>query len=162
MMDDAIPGEAEDDPAVFPVRPKDWVMDASGRVAQVKNVHALDGAVYADLVIYSHAGDRLGRVSPACGGPKGFEPMCDMADWERCEPPKFPMQPRWVAGDNGRQRLIYWLDRLPSAEYRQPVRRSKSMAAVEADPLRQALQQIADGHNDPRRLAAEILGRQGG
>jgi len=73
--------------------PDAWVVDLTfNRVARVKDVYA-DGD-HLDLVFYERSGDRLGRVSPPMGGPRGFEPACAAENWRLIEPPNFPL-PRW-------------------------------------------------------------------
>jgi hypothetical protein len=60
---------------VFPFRPGDWVSDQSGNVAKVKGVwEGKPGEVLIDLVLYNRSGERIGRDSPAMGGPRTFEP----------------------------------------------------------------------------------------
>lgn len=73
--------------------PGTWVCDG-GRVAKVRDVypptkHEPEGAY--DLVIYARDGKRIGRESPAMGGPRGFEPFCSAANWRQIEEPKFPL-----------------------------------------------------------------------
>ena len=66
-----------------------WVASfESNQIAKVKNIH-LDGSL--DVVIYSRTGDRLGRTSPAMGGPTGFEPCCGADNWTAIAKPKFPL-----------------------------------------------------------------------
>lgn len=64
-----------------------WVADSS-RVARIKNIHD-DGSL--DLVLYSRAGNSIGRQSPAMGGPRGYEPCCDRENWKAIKPPVFPL-----------------------------------------------------------------------
>lgn len=45
----------------------------------------------ADLVLYSPSGSRLGRRSPAVGGPRGFEPWVPVGNWRKIEKPQFPI-----------------------------------------------------------------------
>lgn len=56
------------------------------RIARVKTVYD-DGAL--DLVLYSYTGERIGRESPAMGGPTGFEPYCHSELWEPIAKPDF-------------------------------------------------------------------------
>lgn len=71
-----------------------WVAEANTnyglcfrpQLARVKRVHP-DGSL--DLVFYSCSGLKLGRVSPAMGGPKGYEPCCDAENWEPIGKPDF-------------------------------------------------------------------------
>ncbi len=138
-------------------------MDQSGRVATVKDIHECEGEFLFDLVMYGHAGDRLGRVSPALGGPRTFEPMCPIEGWERVEVPTFPMVPKWVNQPDGTRRAMYWSNRLPPANWKKPKRRAVKLPSglvkeIENERLRQALEKIANGDNDPRTTAREALG----
>ena len=71
-----------------------WVASANAcnglgfrpRIARVKHIHD-DGAL--DLVLYSYDGTRIGRESPAMGGPTGFEPYCSPEGWEPIGKPDF-------------------------------------------------------------------------
>lgn len=64
-----------------------WVADGT-QIARVKFVHE-DGLL--DLVMYDRAGTRLGRTSPAMGGPRHFEPCCSPEGWRPIEEPGFPL-----------------------------------------------------------------------
>lgn len=45
-----------------------------------------------DIVLYDwRTGDKIGRESPAEGGPRHFEPACDAQHWRRIYPPTFPL-----------------------------------------------------------------------
>lgn len=146
---------------LFPFRPGDWVMNQSGRVAKVKAVEEYRDEVTFDLVLYSSRGEKIGRESPSLGGPRTFEPSCSIAGWERCKKPVFPLQPKWVPQEDGSVRAMYWSDRLPPANYRKPMRKGggAALVAIENALLRQALELIADGHNDARALARKTLRR---
>jgi len=72
----------------------DWVAclgedTGTPQIAKVKYLY--ENEPLADLIFYSHTGERLGRVSPAMGGPKGFEPACGLDLWVKIEEPKFEM-----------------------------------------------------------------------
>lgn len=72
--------------------------DAFPTVAVVKDAYVSGGEELLDLVFYSRSGDRVGRVSPACGGPKGFEPCCGAAFWQVIERPDFEALARAIDG----------------------------------------------------------------
>lgn len=80
-----------------PFQSGDWVAEApeSGcpDIAKVKDVYWDDIANewVADLVLYAPSGNRLGRRSPAMGGPRGFEPCVPVGDWRKIEKPQFPV-----------------------------------------------------------------------
>ena len=42
-----------------------------------------------DIIRYDQTGGKLGRVSPAEGGPTSFEPCCPIELWEPIEEPNF-------------------------------------------------------------------------
>lgn len=75
------------------IEPGSWVANFDDqlrpRIARVKDAYELTGESLLDLVLYSHDGTRLGRVSPACGGPTKFEPACSAELWEPIEQPNF-------------------------------------------------------------------------
>lgn len=60
--------------------------DFGAQIGRVKEVH-FDGSI--DIVLYAKTGRRIGRESPAMGGPKGFEPCCCADYWEPIEKPDF-------------------------------------------------------------------------
>jgi hypothetical protein len=45
-----------------------------------------------DAVLYNEDGKKIGRKSPACGGPTNYEPalLCD--DWMPIKKPEFPLE----------------------------------------------------------------------
>lgn len=66
---------------------KDW-----DKIARIKNVHVEKNAIVAlDLVFFNRNGDRLGRVSPALGGPVSYEPCCGADQWIAIREPAFPL-----------------------------------------------------------------------
>lgn len=87
---------------ILPIVQGDWVGREAGgdfEVARVRQAYYEDGMVYADLVPYNLEGENIGRQSPPEGGPKAFEPWCQITDngWRRIERPKFPLR-RYVVG----------------------------------------------------------------
>lgn len=80
-----------------PFKAGDWAAETpeSGRpdIAKVKDVCWDEVAKewVADLVLYAPSGDRLGRRSPAMGGPRSFEPCVPVSGWRRIEKPQFPV-----------------------------------------------------------------------
>jgi hypothetical protein len=142
---------------VFPFKPGDWVQDGCDRIAKIKDVWEDRGQVLLDLVMFDHSGDKLGRVSPVMGGPRTFEPACSAQGWERIAKPDFPIVMTWRDNGNGTVSPRMWGgDRLPPANWKK--RQRKTAVVVRSDDrIRRALQAIADGHNDPRTLALEVL-----
>jgi len=65
--------------------------DLRPQVGQVKHVYpdSFGGGLLADIVLFAPDGRKLGRVSPAMGGPRGFEPACATELWTPIEPPDF-------------------------------------------------------------------------
>lgn len=150
-----------DDRAVtgLPFKPGDWAVDPCGeRVAKVVRVYRCGDDVLLDLSIYSHKGDRLGRTSPAMGGPKRIEPACDAKNWERIAEPDFPITLKWVPGDDGKVSARYWAgNRLPPANYIPRPRKPKAKPVPRhsdfpAQMNREELAHLVDlfnGANDP-------------
>ncbi|MDU8350904.1 hypothetical protein RYA05_03230 [Pseudomonas syringae pv. actinidiae] len=79
-----------------PVEKKNWVMERDVQhpsIGRVKDCY-WDSACQEwviDIVLYSPDGDRIGRSSPAMGGPRSFEPAVPFEYWERIEKPQFPL-----------------------------------------------------------------------
>lgn len=76
---------------------KTWVAqyaqegDRRPQLGQVKHVYpdpSGDGLL-VDVVLFAHAGRKLGRASPRMGGPRGFEPACAVERWTPIEAPDF-------------------------------------------------------------------------
>ncbi len=75
-------------------KPGDWVIRRDWQqIAKVKEYNPDCGVLGAtlDLVIYSRSGERIGRESPAMGGPRGFEPCCSASDWAPIRKPAFSL-----------------------------------------------------------------------
>jgi hypothetical protein len=77
----------------------DWLETTGDRQLQIARVRQAywyrgsDGSVklYGDLWLYNYNGDRTGRESPAMGGPRTYEPFCDLSEYQRIEEPEFPI-----------------------------------------------------------------------
>lgn len=89
---------------VLPVVQGDWIAERRSercQVARVRQSYADPGpgdAVLMDLVLYSFDGEKIGRESIACGGPKSFEPACEWSEerYVRIAAPDFPLRTsRW-------------------------------------------------------------------
>jgi hypothetical protein len=62
------------------------------QVAKVRDAYRdSEGAGLLDLVLYGQDGTKLGRTSPAMGGPRGFEPCCCADWWVEIEAPPFEL-----------------------------------------------------------------------
>lgn len=73
--------------------PGTWATNGS-RLGKIKEAYAPDGSSPSgayDVVIYDRDGKRVGRDSPALGGPKQFEPCCSADLWRGIKAPKFPL-----------------------------------------------------------------------
>ena len=74
------------------LKPRDWVVDIEDDwrplFGRVKNVWD-DGTI--DVVVYAPHGEKIGRRSPAYGGPTGYEPCLTAARYALIEPPVFPL-----------------------------------------------------------------------
>ncbi|TLX16408.1 hypothetical protein [Rhizobium sp. MHM7A] len=77
----------------------DWLETTGESQLQIARVREAywyrnsDGEVklYGDLWLYNYNGDRIGRESPALGGPQTYEPFCDLSSYQRIEEPEFPI-----------------------------------------------------------------------
>lgn len=76
-----------------------WVVEPAGidgrpQIAKVRDCYWDDICKewVADLIFYSPDGVRVGRESPAMGGPKSFEPAVPVSKWRRIMRPKFPLE----------------------------------------------------------------------
>lgn len=159
----------------FPVKPGDWVesRSGSGDVATVRAVYRIGGDVLVDLVLYDRDGGKVGRRSPACGGPRSFEPACNYDDWQRISEPEFPIPLKWVVTEDGKRTARYvagtvqpdrsWLPRKRKVAPRVPrVRVGNFDPAVEIAALRRSAQELRDasraiGGNDTLIQRAEAL-----
>jgi hypothetical protein len=153
----------------YPFKPGDWVSNNSDHIALVKSVYGDEGDVLLDLCLYNRDGDKIGRESPAMGGPRTFEPAVSGKDWHRIKPPKFPVMLKWVPNEKGGSTSRYWLgDKLPPLDWMPKKRaycgwsRKEAQISSKNDQekiFRQALETIAAGHNDARQLAKDILSK---
>lgn len=148
----------------YPFKPGDWVVDDCERVAKVKGVSRYRGDVYLDLYIYSDRGERIGRQSPAMGGPRTFEPGCSAKGWSRLAgEPEWPITVKAIPDGKGKVTLSKWAgQRNPNPANYVPRKRAAYRFQRFLDPsnerLRKALEDIANGHNDARRRAKDALG----
>lgn len=83
------------------------------QLAKVKDVYRdpvdpLKGRWLMDLVFYARDGAKLGRVSPAMGGPRGFEPACTASLWAKIAEPDFEVLTKRQYGSI--YDLLTWLD----------------------------------------------------
>lgn len=84
-------------PEVLPIVQGDWVATKEhGMGVQIGRVRYSwrDGdEVLMDVVLYSPEGEKVGRTSPAMGGPRSFEPALTFDErwWQRIEKPDFPL-----------------------------------------------------------------------
>ena len=143
---------------IFPYKPGDWVARAGHNdLAKVKSVYDVAGEILLDLWIYDHSGVRIGRRSPACGGPRTFEPACPAEGWGRITEPEFPIRLQWIYQPDGRKVAGFLAgESLPPAQWRKPKRKGGGSWRRD-DKLKRALEEIADGHNDPRARAKAAL-----
>jgi hypothetical protein len=146
-------------PGPYPFMPSDWVADDAERIGRVKAVYGEPGEVLLDIVLYDHHGDRIGRMSPACGGPRTFEPACSGGDWRRIKEPNFPLVPKWVADGERHTLKISAGPALPPVAWTPKPRKSRYVPRPDDRRFKRALEQIADGHNDARQLAKDTLKR---
>ena len=173
--------ERQSDPSIlpeptettFPVKPGDWVADRNdpGRVAKVRSVHRFGSEVVVDLVLFARSGIRIGRESPALGGPKTFEPACSYEFWRRIEEPSFPIRLMWVPQKDGSYRSMYTHDgrNLEDRKWAGPSKKRAPMGKnldldAETAALRRAAQELRDATRNPdvaeMRKRAEVLEEQ--
>lgn len=84
----------------LPYSKGDWLEtldDVSLRVAMVRKCywyrnHEGELALYGDLWMYDFEGTRIGRVSPVQGGPRSYEPFCELSGYRRIKEPQFPIE----------------------------------------------------------------------
>lgn len=68
----------------------DWLVSAAH--AQFGVVKDLYGGL-VNVTVYGIDGARIGRASPAMGGPRNYEPACNQEDWLVLPGrPKFPVR----------------------------------------------------------------------
>ncbi|MGE8659087.1 MAG: hypothetical protein ACN6O8_20275 [Achromobacter sp.] len=76
----------------------DWIAGGGKympNIGRVKEVHS-DGLI--DIVFYGRDGTKLGRLSPAMGGPRHFDPCCSPVGWQLIQKPEFPLH-GYIWGD---------------------------------------------------------------
>lgn len=146
------------DDRVYPVKPGDWVAAKydSSYVAKVRGVEfdSMAGEMIVDLVIYGRDGRKIGRESPALGGPRTYEPACSYSNWQRIEPPDFPLSLEWIENGDGTMTAGYTPGTpLPDREWRRPRRASPASRSKPATKPNYDPESEAAG----RRLAAQEL-----
>jgi hypothetical protein len=174
----------------LPIVQGDWVATkghhASIQIGRVKQSwREADGKVYMNVVIYAPSGEDVGRVSPACGGPKRFEPSLTFDDyWQRIERPRFPLRrkdmgvpsekPGWVTlvstyyhddGDGGlRPKAVRTRPRKQSGDYpRDRVRiiripaEPTNKGEMDVAALRRSAQELRDLSKNLSEEGAQIL-----
>lgn len=57
----------------------------------VKEFYEDEEGNLVDIILYDRNGNKVGRSSPHCGGPRTFEPCCEAEGWKEIEKPKFPL-----------------------------------------------------------------------
>lgn len=82
---------------VLPIVQGDWVATITDGVPEIGRVKLSwrepSGEVLMNIVLYAPTGAVIGRQSPACGGPKTFEPAVPFDErWQRIEKPRFPLR----------------------------------------------------------------------
>lgn len=74
----------------------DWVGDFTDNHSPifgiVKEVFLEPDGWFINLVVYAVHGERIGRRSPACGGPTNFEPFIPADRFQKIKKPEFSDQ----------------------------------------------------------------------
>lgn len=77
-----------------------WVFDGCQSFGRIVNKpYEFSGVLHIDVALYNRDGERIGRESPACGGPTSFEPACTAEGWVVIEEPDFPISKRCYLAD---------------------------------------------------------------
>lgn len=83
-----------------PINKGNWLWDGGEKIAKARSdeytLVGQESEPMVDLIIYDRDGERIGRESPAMGGPRGYEPCCGALHWKRIQRPDFPL-PRMYA-----------------------------------------------------------------
>ena len=84
----------------------DWVSDVNRgadapQVGKVRDMWTDDLGTCINVALYDYEGKCVGRRSPACGGPRAFEPALTASDWCVIEKPKFPLKNGFFTRENG-------------------------------------------------------------
>ena len=98
MADDDI------DTKPLPVVKGDWIesREYNPRVGRVvdsywkSDADGGDPLCMVDVAIYAISGNKVGRESPAMGGPRTYEPWLSYSEWFRIAKPAFPLKLLWV------------------------------------------------------------------
>lgn len=70
----------------------DWIFDGCEQIGKAKSdLYEVCGRMHVDVTLYERDGTRIGRRSPAMGGPTHFEPACDPECWVVIKRPRFPL-----------------------------------------------------------------------
>jgi hypothetical protein len=141
-----------------PLRKGDWVIDHPDRadyhpsLGKVKDVYFLGGEWLIDVVLYDPDGRRIGRESPAGGGPRGFEPAISASFFQRMRKPQFPMT-RDTTGYRGWSQSA---ERLPlrNAPFKE---RQKAITALALEKVEGHLQQHVGVIPPPGKALDAIL-----
>lgn len=102
----SVENEGQEPP--LPVIKGDWIEsrgEGQPRVGRVVHSHwdIVDGErrCMVDVAIYDYSGTRVGRESPAMGGPRAYEPWLNYSEWFRIKKPDFPIAIQWVPRADG-------------------------------------------------------------
>ncbi len=80
----------------------DWVGDHTDEISPIfgviKDVMEEPDGWFINLIVYAPHGEKVGRRSPACDGPKNFEPFIPADRFKRISSPTLGLDsPSWVA-----------------------------------------------------------------
>lgn len=165
MTEQAMPIDDNSKPPL-PVVRGDWIEsrnDSQPQIGKVVNSQWVerDGklACMVDVALYAYSGDRIGRQSPAMGGPRTYEPWVAYADWFRIEKPYFPVKLDWVENKGVGGATLGWVTNARRIEDRTEHPRKRKSAGYRP----RAVPKPANTDFDPelevrtRRMAAQEL-----
>jgi hypothetical protein len=143
-----------------PFKKGDWVESKHGnlQVGIVQDCYWSSGAGYGpdvvqvDICLYDYKGKKVGRASPAQGGPRTYEPCLLASDWKRIEKPIFPIVICSIPSEDGTRVTLDYATMSEALPDREHIRVAPKRA-LKLSPVKTT---SPNGFN----LEAEILGKR--
>jgi hypothetical protein len=121
----------------LPVLRGDWVESrylSEPKIGRVVNsCWSKDGDTLScmiDVAIYGYRGDRIGRETPAMGGPRRHEPWVSYSEWFRIEKPDFPLTLEWKSNEDNAGHTLVLVTNAKRLEDRTEHKRDRSRKYV--------------------------------